>query len=299
MKKGDVMQKTVLFILIIFSCSIFSDPLFFLTNPTTHFSIELYNNQFKLSIFQPFFYTSVPVDWMLPDQNRDLIKGLISVESGFFIHALSEKGAMGLTQLMPSTAQQLGVLNPFNIFWSIDGANRYLNILKNKFGKIEYALSAYYEGPGKVELYGPSKSGFEYSRKVLSESNRLKDQPVFLKDVLYIQPYAQIGENYSAGSNFYFSIFGIVDLATGIDFSPDGISHFVLAYPTITQSFSLIIGEKNFNPTIGVCYRKIPDFGVQFLLSSQDFDLSVLLKIWQLYIDAGFSSKGLHIGVIK
>ncbi len=273
--------------------------MFFLTNPTTHFSIELYNNQLKLSIFQPFVYTSVPVDLMLPKENKDLIKGLISVESDFFIHALSDKGAMGLTQLMPSTAQELGVLNPFNAFWSIDGANRYLNDLQNRFGRIEYALSAYYEGPGRVALKGPSNSGLNYARKVLSESNRLRDQSIQLKDVFYIQPYIQLGDSFSIGSDFCFSLFGMVDFAAGVDISFEKISHFILAYPNLNHSFSFIVGERNLDLVVGVCYRKIPDFGVQFLLNSKYFDLSILVKIWQLYFNAGFSSEGLHIGVVK
>lgn len=294
------MQKIFfLFITLSLWCLISADPLFLLTNPTTHFSIELYNNQLKLSIFQPFVYTSVPVDWVLPKENKDVIKGLISVESNFFIHALSDKGAMGVTQLMPSTAYELGVLNPFNVFWSVDGTKHYLDNLYNRFGKMEYALSAYYEGPNRVALRGPSNNGLNYARKVLRESERLKNQTIALKDVLYIEPYVQLGDSSSVGSNLYFSLFGIVDFATGIDISYEKISHFILAYPNLSHSFSLIIGEKNLDFVAGVCYRKIPDFGVQFLLSPEYFDLSVLMKMWQLYVNAGFSSEGLHIGVIK
>ncbi|MFN3284547.1 MAG: transglycosylase SLT domain-containing protein, partial [Pseudothermotoga sp.] len=105
------MKRTTLFwIMMTFSFLTLADPIFLFIDPTAHFSIELYNSQLKLSIFQPFLYTSVPVDWILPRQNKDVIKGLIKVESNFFIHALSDKGAMGLTQLMPSTARELGVL---------------------------------------------------------------------------------------------------------------------------------------------------------------------------------------------
>ncbi len=282
-----------------FSFLTLGDPIFLFIDPTTHFSIEFYNNQLKLSIFQPFLYTSVPVDWILPRQNKDVIKGLIKVESNFFIHALSDKGAMGLTQLMPSTAQELGVLNPFNVFWALDGTKRYLDTLQNRFEKIEYALSAYYEGPTRVALRGPSIAGLEYAEKVLRESDRLKNHRVLLRDVLYIEPYVQIGKAFSVGSNLYFSLFGIIDLAAGVDISLEKISHFILAYPNLSYSFSPIIGEKDLGLVAGVCYRKLPDFGVQFLLSSQYFDLSILMKIWQFYLTVGFSSKGLHIGVIK
>jgi len=299
MVRGDRLQKAILLILAILSCTAFADPMFFLTDPTTHFSIELYNNQFKLSMFQPFLYRSVPVEWILPKENKDTLKGLISVESNFFIHALSDKGAMGLTQLMPSTAEKLGVLNPFNVFSSVDGANRYLNTLQSSFKSTEYALSAYYEGPTRVARMGPSTSGLNYATKVMAESERLKNKTMPLRDVLYIQPYVRLGESLSVGSDLYLSAFGIIDFVAGLDLSYSGISHSLLAYTNLSHSFSLIIGEKNSYFTAGICFRKIPDFGVQFLISSEYFDLSILVRMWQLYISAGFSSEGLHVGVIK
>ncbi|MEJ5228486.1 MAG: lytic transglycosylase domain-containing protein [Pseudothermotoga sp.] len=292
------MQKLLIVLFVSIACFIVADPLFFFIDPKTHVSIELYNNLFKLSILQPFVYSSVQIDSLLSPDKRETMKGLMSVESNFFLHAFSKTGAMGLTQLMPSTARELGVLNPFNLFWSIDGAQRYLARLENRFGNLEYALAAYYEGPSKVASRGPSLEGLRYANKVLFESKRLKDQNVCIKDVLYIKPYIGVGETFSIGTDLSFSMLGILDVEAGVGFAKS-FSQFVYMRPNISDSLGLIIGEKDLNLTVGVSYRKLPDFGVQFLLSSNDFDLSVMLKVWQIYFTAGISPEGLRFGVVK
>jgi len=292
------LQRLLITLFVSIACFIVADPLFFFIDPKTHVSIELYNNQFKLSILQPFVYSSVPIDPLLPPNKRETMKGLMSVESSFFLHAFSKTGAMGLTQLMPSTARELGVLNPFNLFWSIDGVQRYLTKLENRFGNLEYALAAYYEGPSKVASRGVSTEGSRYANKVLAESRRLKDQNILIKDVLYIKPYIGVGESFSIGTELISSVLGIFDVEAGVGFAKS-FSHFVYMRPNISDSLGLIIGEKDLNFTVGLAYRKLPDFGVQFLLSLNDFDLSMMLKVWQIYLTAGISPKGLSFGVVK
>ncbi|GAB4310646.1 MULTISPECIES: lytic transglycosylase domain-containing protein [Pseudothermotoga] len=297
------MRKILLIINIAINCLLFADPLFLLTDPKTHFSIELYTNKLQLSIFQPFFYSSVPID-LLIDQEDDssILKGLISVESAFFIHAVSEKGAMGLTQMMPSTAYELGVLNAFNPFQALNGAKLYLNKLQERFGKIDYALSAYYEGPSKVSLYGPSEEGRKYSQKVIEESKKFEGNQVFIRDVFYLQPYISVGKelnDLSAGLSFVNSFLGIVDFQGGFDISAGEFSHYFFAYPRISHSLSLIFGEKNLEFVAGISYTKLPNFGVKLLLNSNYFDISIKFKLWQVIFSAGWSSEGLHLGVIK
>lgn len=104
--------------------------------------------------------------------DRRLVSAVVEVESQFNPMALSKSGAMGLMQLMPSTANQLGVENPFNPEQNIEGGTKYLRYLIERFkGNITHAIAAYNSGPLNVEKYGsvpPFKQTQRYVKKIYS-----------------------------------------------------------------------------------------------------------------------------------
>jgi soluble lytic murein transglycosylase-like protein len=83
---------------------------------------------------------------------EDLINAVIKVESNYDKKSVSPKGAMGLMQLMPETALDMGVDKPFDVFDNVEGGTRYLKLMLDKYdGSLEKALAAYNAGPQKVD----------------------------------------------------------------------------------------------------------------------------------------------------
>jgi soluble lytic murein transglycosylase-like protein len=109
--------------------------------------------------------------------SKELLHGVIQTESAGNTSARSPKGAIGLMQLMPGTAKEMGV-DPTDPVQNVLGGARYLAQMKQRFGSDQLALAAYNAGPGAVEDHGgripPYKETQDYVKRVLAARDRLR-----------------------------------------------------------------------------------------------------------------------------
>ena len=104
--------------------------------------------------------------------DENLVRAVIKVESANNPNALSNKGAMGLMQLMPQTAKMLGVNDAWDPEQNIRGGVKYLSQLTDRFnGDIVKVLAGYNAGPGRVDQFNgvpPYAETQNYVKKVMN-----------------------------------------------------------------------------------------------------------------------------------
>ncbi len=110
----------------------------------------------------------------LNNVRQSLVRAVIQVESGFDPFAQSNKGAMGLMQLMPGTAREFGVRNAFNPEENVRAGVAYLRQLLDRYdGDEALALAAYNAGPGAVDRHGQTVPPFTETKNYVSKVNRI------------------------------------------------------------------------------------------------------------------------------
>jgi soluble lytic murein transglycosylase-like protein len=124
-----------------------------------------------------------------------IFRQLVRHESGCKPRALSHKGAMGLTQLMPATAARFGVRNPYDPAENIDGGARYLRWLLDYFGgDYTLALAGYNAGEGAVLKYGrrvpPYRETQAYVSNILRAAQAMRASPRYVQLTSLTRPSA-------------------------------------------------------------------------------------------------------------
>jgi soluble lytic murein transglycosylase-like protein len=107
---------------------------------------------------------------------ENLVRAIVTVESGGRANAVSNQGAIGLMQLMPGTAREMGVKDPRDAWDNLVGGAKYFARQLERFGRLDQALAAYNAGPAAVERHAgvpPFPETRDYVRRVLLAKSRL------------------------------------------------------------------------------------------------------------------------------
>jgi Transglycosylase SLT domain/Domain of unknown function (DUF4124) len=122
----------------------------------------------------------------LNDVRTDLVRAVVQVESGFNPYARSPKGALGLMQLMPATAQQFGVMNPFDPRENVRAGVAYLRQLLDRYQDDErLALAAYNAGPGAVDKHGQTVPPYRETRNYVARIGKMTSAVTLRKKTIY------------------------------------------------------------------------------------------------------------------
>ena len=120
----------------------------------------------RAAAFEPLIAEHSAINGVHPD----LVRAVIQAESAFNPRAVSNKGAMGLMQLMPATAAEYNVLDAFDPAENIRAGVAYLRGLLTRFSNnVELALAAYNAGPGAVKKYGGTVPPYRETREYIAK----------------------------------------------------------------------------------------------------------------------------------
>lgn len=142
-------------------------------------------NKIRMSTRASKYKRSIEVYSKIYGVSESLVRAIIKNESCYQANARSPVGAIGLMQLMPGTAKDMKISNPWNPDQNIQGGVKYIaEMLKEFNGNIRLAVAAYNAGPGNVRKYKgipPFRETRTYVKRVMGDYQRLNQQYASLK----------------------------------------------------------------------------------------------------------------------
>jgi soluble lytic murein transglycosylase-like protein len=136
---------------------------------------------------------------------EELIHAIIRAESNYDSFALSDKGAMGLMQLMPETAAQYGVKNVFDAAQNVEGGTKYLKDLMNLYdNRTDLVLAAYNAGQEAVRKYGGRIPPYQETRDYIARVKAVYPKPVIRHRI--IKMYDESGHLILTNDPDYFRL---------------------------------------------------------------------------------------------
>ncbi len=286
------MQKAMIFFLLSSVSILLSDPIYLLTLKDDSFEVMFGKDMLGFQYNKILTFSTVPLEFFLPKScDKELMKTIAKVESSFKIHAFSEVGAMGLFQLMPKTAKDLGVNNPYNPWEASKGAWEYIEKLENEFKSLEKTLLAYHDGPGNVKNGRISKAGRMYVKKVLENIGKVKDSRI--KDIIALSP----GIVYENGSikpyiSITSSILGLFDWNLSISENPCGRVDLRMAH-----YLSLIFQMDKNSLKVGASLVSRRN-NLEFLVGKEFLSASMLLDLGKFDLRFSFLPSELVINIV-
>lgn len=201
----------------------------------------------------------------------DFLKAIIRNESNFRVHATSSTGALGIAQIVRSTAKWLKVSNPYNPISSSFAMCKYLNYLSRKFKSKTEILWAYHDGEGAVKKRGPSVAARNYAKTVMHfyEEYRKKKKWDWFKDRVLLKVRFDYLPLFSYDLRFggTFSLLGVIDLSGGYILSDIQNGPFIKSYIRIFHDLAFVFDMEDSKKYFGVSFWDI-NRGIEVLVGS-------------------------------
>ncbi len=270
------MRKIAVAVIILTSLVAFSDPLadiiwmvgtkssYLYLHGGTFFGVE-YVKAFEIPVLPSDPFLS------LTGCDVDFLKAIIRNESNFRIHATSQTGALGVAQIVRSTAKWLKVSNPYNPISSSFATCKYLKYLSRKFKSKTEILWAYHDGEGAVRKRGPSEVAKNYAKVVMRFYEKYRSDKkwtwfrdrVLLKISLDYFPLL----SYDLRAGGAVSLLGVVDLDGGYLLSDAGNGPFLKTYLRIFHDLALVFDVEPGGKYLGTSFWDI-NRGIEVLVGS-------------------------------
>ncbi len=270
------MRNILVVMIILASLVIFADPLadiIWMVGSEDSYLYLYGGTFFGLEYVRAFEVPVLPSDPFLHMTGCDVnfLKAIIRNESNFRVHATSPTGALGVGQIVRSTAKWLKVSNPYNPISSSFAICKYIKYLSRKFKDKTEILWAYHDGEGAVRKRGPSTVAKNYAKTVMHFYEEYKNarkwtwfkDRVLLKIRLDYFPVL----SYDLRVGGAISLLGVVDLDGGYFLSDAEKGPFLKTYLRIFHDLALVFDVEDGKKYIGTSFWDI-NRGIEVIVGS-------------------------------